>query len=112
MRALAVLLAASVFQPSIPRTWKDADVLSLEVPLANPRFSPVHISEEQYYRIPERVIYKSYPVYRPGREPEGYMDWLKGQEPEVAFDASKLKTRQDWVRAGEIVFNAPASYGP
>ena len=69
MRTLVVLLAASVFQPTIPRTWKDADVLSLEVPLANPRFSPVHILEEQYYRIPERVIYKSYPVYRPGREP-------------------------------------------
>jgi hypothetical protein len=112
MRALAVLLAAGVFQPTIPRTWKDADVMSLEVPLANPRFSPLHVSEEQYYRIPERVIYKSYPVYGPGLEPEGYMEWLKSQEPEVAFDPSKLKTRQDWVSAGEAVFNAPASYGP
>ena len=112
MRTLAILLAASVFQPSIPRTWKDADVATLEVPLANPQYSPIHISEQQYYRIPERVIYKSYPVYRPGREPAGYAEWLKQQEPQVVFDAAKLKSREDWINAGELVFNAPVSYGP
>src|SRR5262249_48141513 len=37
-------------------------------------------------------------------------DWLKQQEPEAAFDASKLKTEADWIRAGEIVFEAPTSY--
>ena len=42
-RALAILLAAGVFQPTIPREWKDADVQSLEVPLANPAFSGPHI---------------------------------------------------------------------
>ena len=52
---------------------------ALEVPLANPKFSPVHISEEQYYRIPARIIYKSYPIYRPDREPAGYMEWLGGR---------------------------------
>ena len=44
MRALAVLLAASVFQPTIPKTWNDPDVAALEVPLANPVvFSRPHI---------------------------------------------------------------------
>lgn len=63
----ALLLAAAVFHPHIPRTWEDASVATLEVPLANPKFSPIHISEAEYYRLPERTIYKSYPVYHPDR---------------------------------------------
>ncbi|PYT31565.1 MAG: hypothetical protein DMG57_04790 [Acidobacteria bacterium] len=109
---MALLLAVSTFSPNIPRTWKASDVSALEVPLANPMYSPIHISEEVYYRLPVRVIYKSYPVYRPDREPSGYTEWLRRQEPEIAFDGSKLKTREDWINAGELVFNAPTSYAP
>ena len=112
MKALAVLLAVSTFQPKIPKTWKTSDVETLEVPLANPKYSPIHISEVAYYRIPVRIIYKSYPVYHPSREPAGYTEWLKQQEPEIAFDPSRLHTREDWVKAGEVVFNAPTSYAP
>jgi hypothetical protein len=112
MKTLALFLALAAPPPDIPRTWKQADVDRLEVPLANAKYSPVHISEEVYYRIPVRTIYKSYPVYRPGREPAGYMEWLRSQEPQVAFDASNLKTREDWVAAGALVFNAPTSYRP
>ena len=112
MKALAVLLAVSTFQPTIPKTWKTSDVEALEVPLANPKYSPIHISEGTYYRIPVRIIYKSYPVYHPSREPAGYIEWLKQQEPEIAFDPSRLHTREDWVKVGEVVFNAPTSYGP
>lgn len=108
----ALLLAATAFQPNIPRTWEDAAVAALEVPLANPKYSPVHISEEQYYRLPERVIYKSYPVYYPDREPAGYMEWLKQQEPQIAFAAERLKTQADFIAAGEIVFNFPTTFGP
>src|ERR1043166_4767378 len=109
-RALMILLAAGVFQPKIPRTWNDADVATLEVPLANPKYSPSHVSSEAYYKIPARVLYKSYPIYHPDREPAGYMEWLKKQEPEVAFDPANLKTQDDWIKAGELVFNAPTSH--
>jgi len=112
MKALAVLLAASAFQPELPKTWTDAAVAALELPLANPKYSPVHISEKTYYRIPERIIYKSYPVYHPSREPAAYMEWLEKQQPEIAFDPSKLKTREDWIAAGEVVFSAPTSRNP
>ena len=98
--------------PLLSRQTKLAAWKTLEVPLANPKYSPIHISEVAYYRIPVRIIYKTYPVYHPSREPAGYMDWLKQQEPEIAFDLSKLRTREDWVKAGEVVFNAPTSYGP
>ncbi|MBK7597764.1 MAG: hypothetical protein IPJ07_04230 [Acidobacteria bacterium] len=73
--------------------------------------SPKHVSAD-YYRMPVRPIYKSYPVYAPGKEPSGYLDWLKQQEPEILFDAAKLKTEADWIKAGEIVFDAPLGSGP
>jgi hypothetical protein len=82
----------------------------LEVPLPDPSFSPAAIPAHYYYRMPVRPIYKSYPVYAPGKEPPGYGDWLKQQEPEIVFDAAKLKTEADWIKAGEIVFDAPIFY--
>lgn len=97
--------------PSIPKVWVDAEMAELEVPLANPIGSPKHISAEYYYQIPVREIYKTYPVYSPGKEPPGYVDWLKDQEPEIVFDASKLKTKVDWIKAGELVFDTPIATG-
>src|SRR5947209_16128356 len=46
--------------PQIPKTWDDKAVAELEVPLADPRYSPVHVSSDYYYRMPVRQIYKSY----------------------------------------------------
>ncbi len=40
------------------------------------------------------------------------MEWLKKQQPEIAFDPSELKTREDWIKAGEVVFNTPTSHSP
>ena len=57
-----------------------------------------------------RPIYKSYPVYALGHEPTGYSEWLTQQEPEMVFDASRLKTPADWIEAGELVFDAPIFY--
>jgi hypothetical protein len=100
--------------PVIPRTWDDAAMATLEVPLANPIGSPKHVSADYYYRIPVRPIYKGYPVYAPGHEPPGYMDWLKRQEPVVVWDDGDhrppLHTQPDWIRAGEAVFDAAVFY--
>src|SRR3954447_25524852 len=52
--------------PIVPKTWDDAAIASLEVPLVEPKFAPVHIKADYYYRIPVRPIYKSYPIYAPG----------------------------------------------
>jgi hypothetical protein len=86
---------------------------TLETPLADPIGSPKHVSADYYYRIPVRPIYKQYPIYAPGREPPGYIDWLKRQEPVILWDkgqAPPLKTEADWIKAGEIVFDAPLIY--
>jgi len=96
----------------IPKTWDDAVVAALEVPLVNRAYSPVHISSADYYRLPVRQVFKSYPIYAPGKEPSGYIDWLMQREPVIVFDPAKLKTEADWVRAGELVFDAPIRYLP
>ncbi len=111
MSALLLLLAASA-AVEVPQAWVDEKVETLEVPLANARYSRRHISADDYYRIPERTLYRSYAVYHPDREPEGYQQWLASREPEVAFDASRLDGDADWIAAGELVFNYPTSFGP
>src|SRR6476660_5331521 len=102
----------------IPKTWDDAEIGRHEVPLASPIASPKHVSSDYYYRIPVRPIYKSYPVYAPGHEPSGYFDHLTHQEPEVVWGTDKngvehappLQSKADWIRAGEIVFDAAIVY--
>lgn len=118
MRTLALLLATGILfsawpeqnRPEIPRTWDPVAMASLQVPLATAAASPVHMSAEYYYRIPEIKILKSYPIYAPGREPKGYFEWLRQREPEVVFDTSRLSTEEDWKKAGELVFDAPISF--
>lgn len=106
------------FQPAIPKTWVDAEIAELEVPLADPAGSPKHISAEYYYKIPVRPIYKQYPVYAPGHEPPGYIEGLKQKDPVIIWGGDEtganrppLATEADWIRAGEIVFGSPIAYG-
>jgi hypothetical protein len=40
------------FKPAVPRTWDDAAMAALEIPLANPIGSPKHVKAEYYYKIP------------------------------------------------------------
>lgn len=96
--------------PAIPKAWDDQAVKSLGLPLAHEPASPKHISSEYYYRIPVRPVYRSYPIYHPDQEPTGYLASLKQRQPETIFDASELKTEADWIRAGEIVFEAPVEF--
>src|SRR5216684_4547236 len=80
----------------IPRTWDDLELTTLELPLAETKFTPVQVSAAYYYSISVLPIYKSYPIYVPGKEPPDYLDWLAKQEPALAFDATQLKTKDDW----------------
>src|SRR4030095_683614 len=67
----------ATYRPVIPKTWDEQALSELDVPLADPSRSPKHMSADDYYRIPVRPIYKSYPKYHPDREPSGYRDSLK-----------------------------------
>jgi hypothetical protein len=101
---------AHSFVPVIPRVWDDDEMASLHVPLADQTTVPKQVSADYYYNIPERPIYKSYPVYSLDQEPAGYFEKLKQLEPEIAFDSSQFKTEADWTRAGAVVFEAAVNY--
>ena len=110
----AQAIKSAEFLPQIPRMWDDAAVAVLEVPLTYPGGSPKHVSAEYYYKIPVRPIYRSYPIYAPGRGPAGYLEWLKQQEPEILWDDGlhrpPLQTESNWRKAGELVFDSPLFY--
>jgi hypothetical protein len=81
---------------TIPRTWDDRAMATLEVPLARADASPVPVSADYYYRIPVRPTYKTYPVYHPDQEPSGYFERLESLEPDViSFDFSNFKTTDE-----------------
>jgi hypothetical protein len=96
--------------PTIPKTWDDDALRSTELPLARPDVSPAFASSDYYYRMPVRPIYRSYPVYRPDREPPGYFSQLAQREPQIVFDERTLTTEQAWMDAGRSVFAAPIEF--
>lgn len=105
-------LPSERFKPEIPRTWDSIALADFMVPLPDTSVDVQLISEEYYYSLPTRTIYKSYPVYHPDYEPEGYLDLLRQLEPVEVFDPSKFVTEEDWIRAGELVFDAPHLFFP
>ena len=108
------------FRPVIPKMWDDAEMAKLELPLANPAGSPKHVTSDYYYRIPVRPIYKQYALYPDGAGPAGYFEWLRQQEPEIVWGedqdgrkhAPPLENEADWIKAGEMVFDAAIGYRP
>ncbi len=97
--------------PGVPKTWDVASMSDLTLPLASREHSPHLISASTYYWIPVRKLYKSYPVYYPDHEPEGYLEWLRSQEPQLAWDTAKLVTEENWLQAGKLVFETPLGGG-
>ena len=89
--------APAPFHANIPRVWDDAEVAHLDLPLAVADRSPRYVTAAQYYAFKVRPIYRSYPAYAKGREPAGYVEWLKEQEPQVIFDPAKLHSLADWI---------------
>jgi hypothetical protein len=118
--AIALTLVAVVafgagetsFYPDIPKVWDDRAVETMEVPLAQRDRSPHYMTSAEYYALKIRPIYRSYPAYAKGREPAGYLESLKNKEPEVIFDPAKLHTKEDWIRAGKLVFESDTQFRP
>ncbi|WP_228850911.1 hypothetical protein [Aegicerativicinus sediminis] len=92
------------YKSTVPKVFTEANLESHMLPLADASVKISHVPDSQYYKLKETKIYKTYPLYLPGREPEGYYEQLKGLNPEIAFDQNQLKTEQDWIKAGELVY--------
>jgi hypothetical protein len=101
----------ATWRPNVPRVWHETALEEMDLPTADPAYRQKAVSPDYYYRIPVTPIYKSYPVYAPGRAPAGYMETLRRIPPQLAFNPARLKNKEDWIRAGEIVFDAPTTYG-
>ncbi|MEP7364606.1 MAG: hypothetical protein ABI972_15225 [Acidobacteriota bacterium] len=115
--ALFALFATAAFAqrfvPVIPKVWDEEALRTMELPLATPGASPVHISAERYYAIPPLTVYKTYPFQVPGRSQEEYFAWLREQEPAtIRFDSEALRTKDDWIRAGKYAFETVETYSP
>ena len=104
--AAAIVLGGSVLAQStaVPRIWDDTALADWATPVAGLNVRPAHYSSAEYYASPEDN-YRTYPIYHPDREPPGYWEWLQRQKPEPLVDAGQIRTRADWISAGERAFH-------
>jgi cytochrome c peroxidase len=104
------------FAPAVPTMYDDAETATWHVPLAVAKVSPSFLTSSYFYARKVRPIFRTYPVYHPDREPAGYLKALEAAEPEIVWDGAgrrpKLETEADWVRAGEVVYDAPIAPRP
>jgi hypothetical protein len=87
-----------------PRTWDTAALSDWATPLASIDVRPSHFSEAEYYRAP-LDNYRTYPVYRPDREPPGYWDSLRAKKPEPLIHLKTCGKGFDWLAAGKRVWD-------
>ncbi len=89
--------------PEIPRTWDEAALADWAMPVAGLNLRPTNISAKEYYSMTVENL-RSYPVYFPGREPDGYWEMLQRVGPKPLIEPEKLKNEADWLEAGRRVF--------
>jgi hypothetical protein len=95
-----VLVSAAA---EIPKTWDEAALADWATPVAGLNLRPTNISAKEYYSMTVENL-RSYPVYFPGREPDGYWEMLQRVGPKPLIEPEKLKSEADWVKAGRRVF--------
>jgi hypothetical protein len=87
-----------------PKIWDETALATWALPVAGVNATPNFYSEAEYYATPTEDL-RTYPVYHPDREPAGYMDWLRAQEPKPLVDPAEIQTEADWARLGQRVFD-------
>ena len=100
----SALFSQTRFRPAIPKTWNKAALSDWATPVAGLNVRPGHISEDEYYAMPTDNL-RSYPVYFPGREPEGYWSMLQQVGPKPLIEPDRLESETQWVEAGRRIFD-------
>src|SRR5215467_11697470 len=88
----------------VSKTWDEAALAEWATPVAGLNMRPTHISAKEYYSMTVEDL-RTYPVYFPGREPEGYWEMLQNVGPKPLIEPEKLKNEADWIEAGRRVFD-------
>lgn len=96
----------------VPKVWTEENLKGLMLPVADSTVTITHLPDSLYYSLPEMVIYRTYPFYLPGTEPEGYWDSLMTAEPEIVFNATSDLTQKEWEQLGELVYDFPQEITP
>src|SRR5690349_5484734 len=91
------------WKPDIPKVWDDAALADWPLPLSGLNVRPSHIASKEYYSMGVDNL-RTYSVYFPGREPEGYWEMLQHLGPKPLIEPEKLKSEADWIEAGRRVF--------
>jgi len=105
--ALSLVVFAQTASP--PTIWTDAALDDWATPVATLNVRPAHIAEAEYYALPGDNL-RTYPVYHPAAEPPGYWEELNKKKPEPLVDAGTIRTRRDWIAAGERAFREVDSF--
>lgn len=87
-----------------PKIWDEKALAGWALPVAGVNATPNFYAEAEYYAAPQGDL-RTYPVYHPDREPAGYMDWLRSQDPKPLVDQAEIQSDADWERLGERVFD-------
>lgn len=91
------------WKPDIPKVWDEAALADWATPVAGLNLRPTHISAKEYYSLRVENL-RTYPVYFPGREPDGYWEMLRQVGPKPLIEPDTLQTEADWIEAGRTVF--------
>lgn len=106
-----ILVVMTAWGDPVPKTYDNAENATWHLPLANAKVSPSFLTSSYFYARPVRPIYRYYPIYHPAREPENYLEFLTAAEPDLLWDDDgnrpDLDTEDDWIRAGELAYEAP-----
>jgi hypothetical protein len=87
----------------VPRIWDDDALKDWVTPIAALKVRQGHYTAAEYYAVPADNL-RTYPVYRPDKEPPGYWEALQTKKPEPLVDVSKIRTKADWIAAGARAF--------
>jgi hypothetical protein len=92
------------WKPDIPKVWDETALADWATPLAGLNLRPTHISANEYYSLKVDNL-RTYPVYFPGREPDGYWEMLQHIGPRPLIEPKQLQTEADWIEAGRRAFD-------
>jgi hypothetical protein len=91
------------WSPEIPKVWDERALAEWATPVAGLNARPTHMTASEYYSLKVENL-RTYPVYFPGREPEGYWGKLQQIGPMPLIEPQHLKTEADWIEAGRRIF--------
>lgn len=97
--------SGSASQPVVvPKIWDAGKLSDWATPLAGLNATPGFYSEQEYYAAPVDNL-RTYPMYHPRYEPANYRQSLVDRGPQPLIEPEKLRTKEDWTRAGQRVFD-------